>query len=163
MRPGRSTTRLRVDPNVRTPNKGYLMVEFHRSAHSPLCSLLFHNKLSTFSIQPTPPIPNMTDYETRAKEFGFATKEEIQQAYQSPDTIVLDVRSPSEIETTMKKAVQTTCTPSGCEALAANPSQFVPDASATVIIFCRSGRRTCCYCNNASLTLRQVHPKPKPC
>lgn len=86
----------------------------------------------------------MTDYETRAKDYGFATKEELKEAYDSPNTVVLDVRGPNEIEGSLKRAIQTTCTPSGCDALEANPSQFVPDSTATVIIYCKSGRRTWC-------------------
>jgi rhodanese-related sulfurtransferase len=81
-------------------------------------------------------------YAARAHEFGMATADEIRQAYARPETIVLDVRGPAEIDVAIDRAVQTTCTADGCDELAADPTQFVPDRSATVIIYCKSGRRT---------------------
>jgi rhodanese-related sulfurtransferase len=89
---------------------------------------------------------NMTtddSYAARAQEFGMATADEIRDAYARPETIVLDVRSPAEITDSIDRAVQTTCTADGCDELAADPTQFVPNRSATVIIYCKSGRRTC--------------------
>jgi rhodanese-related sulfurtransferase len=86
----------------------------------------------------------MSDYASRAHEFGLATAAEILQAYADPDTIVLDVRSPAEIidNATIRRAFVTACTVDGCDELEADPAMFVPEKDATVIIYCKSGRRT---------------------
>ena len=92
---------------------------------------------------------SLPSWEDRAKEYGFATSDEVKAALALPDTVVLDVRTPEEIaqsRRTVKPAtaanwVQTNCTAEDCAQLRASPSKFVPDKSATVVIYCRSGRR----------------------
>ena len=92
---------------------------------------------------------SMPPWEDRAKEFGFATKEEIKAALALPVTMVLDVRTPEEIAAsggtvhpaTPANWVQTNCTADDCADLRASPSMFVPDKNATIVIYCRSGRR----------------------
>lgn len=88
-------------------------------------------------------------WEERAKDYGFATKEEVKTALALPETVVLDVRTPEEIAQAGKKVhpatpanwVQTNCTADDCAHLRASPAKFVPDKSATIVIYCRSGRR----------------------
>jgi phage shock protein E len=85
----------------------------------------------------------MDSYEDRAKQFNFASKDAVQEALRQPETIVLDVRNLEEIAADGKldRAVQTGCTPDDCADLRANPTKFVSNQSATVVIYCRSGRR----------------------
>lgn len=91
-----------------------------------------------------------TDYEKRAKEYGFASPKEIKAALVNPEAYVLDVRSPDEIAQYGKLGQQntiqaqwktTSCTAFECPALSLDPTQFVPNKDATIVIYCRSGRR----------------------
>jgi hypothetical protein len=74
-----------------------------------------------------------TDYESRAKTYGFATKEQVLEALKDPSTIVLDVRSQPEIDAQgiipniKNKHVQSDCTPSTCPILESTPEKILPD------------------------------------
>jgi len=85
------------------------------------------------------------DYEDRSREYGFADVEETRRALADPRTYVLDVRTPDEIASSRRvphgRWVQTTCTAAACPDLAANPDAYVPDRAATVVVYCKSGRR----------------------
>jgi phage shock protein E len=87
----------------------------------------------------------MPDYQTRAEEFGFASPEEIRIALSRDSTDVLDVRTLDEIAAAGRlqhpKWTQIEGTPSECPGLSAAPERFVPNKDATVVIYCRSGRR----------------------
>jgi phage shock protein E len=85
----------------------------------------------------------MDPYEVRAKEYNFASFQDVKNALQSPDTVILDTRTPDEIRAagTLPNAIQTTCTATACPDLSAAPQNFVPNNKSTVVIFCRSGRR----------------------
>jgi len=86
------------------------------------------------------------DYHMRAEQFGFASPNDIKDALNAADTQVLDVRNTDEIAAAGRfdhvNYKQTNgCTPSECPALSAAPQDFCPDKEATVVIYCRSGRR----------------------
>jgi phage shock protein E len=85
------------------------------------------------------------DYQMRADEYGFASPEEIKIALSRDETHVLDVRTLDEIAAAGRLQhtnwTQTGCTPSECPDLSAAPENFVQDKDATVVIYCRSGRR----------------------
>jgi phage shock protein E len=87
----------------------------------------------------------MPDYQTRAEEFGFASREEIKIALSRDSTDVLDVRTLDEIAAAghlqHPKWTQIEGTPSECPDLNAAPEKFVQNKDATVVIYCRSGRR----------------------
>lgn len=85
----------------------------------------------------------MEDYETRAKAFDFASPDEIKAALLDGGTILLDVRSASEIEQSGKieGSINTACTREDCEELRMNPQKFVPNKESTVVMYCGSGRR----------------------
>jgi len=86
-------------------------------------------------------------YEKRAKEFGFASPVEIKSAIENPDSYVLDVRRPEEIAESAKVEHanwrQTSCTPDSCPAFEGlnDPLHILPDKNATIVVYCRSGRR----------------------
>ena len=93
----------------------------------------------------------VADYDDRAKQFNFATPDEIRSALQDNNTILLDVRSPGEIEAhgritkydTTNKVVQTTCTPTECVDLAASPQTILgsDEKNVPIVIYCGSGLR----------------------
>ena len=92
----------------------------------------------------------MPDYEERGKNYDFATPQAVLKALSQKETIVLDVRSEDEIaesgslasESAVKAQwKQTACTATECPILESDPSKFVGDKNATVVIYCRSGRR----------------------
>lgn len=71
------------------------------------------------------------DYAQRASQYGFASKEEIQEALKMPHAVVLDVRKEDEIaqdhfETNLKW-VHTGCTPSSCPILEKMPEKLLSD------------------------------------
>jgi len=88
-------------------------------------------------------------YDERAREYGFARKEEVKEALANPETVVLDVRTPEEIVEAGSKVypstpanwVQTNCNAEDCADLRATPTKFVADKTAPIVIYCRSGRR----------------------
>ena len=90
-------------------------------------------------------------YDDRAKQFNFATPDEIRSALEDNNTILLDVRSPGEIEAngritkydTTNKFVRTTCTPTECVDLAASPQTILgsDDKNVPIVIYCGSGLR----------------------
>merc|ERR1712076_195237 len=76
----------------------------------------------------------------------FASPEDIKAALADQvHTQVLDVRSEEEIAESGKldhpNWKTTRCTPVGCDALTANPAEFVPNKEDTIVIYCKSGRR----------------------
>jgi rhodanese-related sulfurtransferase len=89
------------------------------------------------------------DYESRAKQFGFAEKDAIQEALADTGTVILDVRTTEEIAADGRVSsvdhpawVQTSdCTPDGCPSLETSPETLLPNKSANIIVHCKSGRR----------------------
>jgi phage shock protein E len=85
------------------------------------------------------------DYQKRAEEFGFASPEEVRIALSRDSTDVLDVRTSDEIAAAGRlqhpKWAQIEGTPSECPDLSVAPEKFVPNKDATVVVYCRSGRR----------------------
>jgi rhodanese-related sulfurtransferase len=97
---------------------------------------------------------NMDDFETRAKQFDFASDEAIRTALEQPGTIVLDVRTQEEIakDGSLKDQTrfpdltyqQSDCTAEDCEKLRVSPEDVIPNitaSTATIVMHCRSGRR----------------------
>jgi phage shock protein E len=76
---------------------------------------------------------------------NIAPLSEVKQALQDPSTYVLDVRTPQEISDSGKvqhnRWSQVNGTPDSCDDLDQHPEKFVPDKSATIVVYCRSGRR----------------------
>ena len=96
----------------------------------------------------------MTDYETRAQQFDFASEESIREALEQPGTIVLDVRTQEEIaldgclkdQTRYPELTyaQSDCTVEDCEKLRLSPEDVIPNvttSTAVIVTHCRSGRR----------------------
>jgi phage shock protein E len=85
------------------------------------------------------------DYQMRAEEYGFASPEEIKIALSRDETHVIDVRTLDEIAASDRLQhtnwTQIECTTSECPDLCAAPEHFVNNKDATVVIYCRSGRR----------------------
>jgi len=84
-------------------------------------------------------------YESRAKEYGLASPDEVKRALADSETYVLDTRTPAEIDASDKvrhdRWVQVNCTPDSCPDLEADPAKLIPSKDATVVLYCRSGRR----------------------
>ncbi|GKY90351.1 hypothetical protein MPSEU_000009100 [Mayamaea pseudoterrestris] len=86
------------------------------------------------------------DYFERAELMDFAPLDQVAEAFRKPSTYVLDIRNDDEIE--MHGHVdhpnwkQCPGTPADNELLSTNPEAFVPDRNATIIVYCRSGRRS---------------------
>ena len=100
----------------------------------------------------------MTDiaYETRAKQFNFASDDLVRTALQQSGTIILDVRTKDEISRMGKLTdrpnfpsdvlvyKQSDCTPDDCMTLRLSPQDIIPDIAtntATIVLHCASGRR----------------------
>lgn len=96
----------------------------------------------------------MDDYDTRAKQFDFASDEAIRAALEQPGTIVLDVRTQEEIthDGSLKDQTrypdltykQSDCTAEDCEKLRLSPEDVIPNVTtntSTIVMHCRSGRR----------------------
>jgi rhodanese-related sulfurtransferase len=97
------------------------------------------------------------DYETRAKDYGIASKSEIQAALVANSPVIwMDVRTLAEIETDGR--VYPTdgqawihvpdCSPDDCPSLRSNPHQYLGSLTTesahpppTLIVHCKSGRR----------------------
>lgn len=83
----------------------------------------------------------MSDYDNRAQQYGFASKEEILKTCQAPNTVLLDVRTPGEIEATGPFKigdhpwVASSCSPTECPELEAHAQEMFPDKSGT-FLFC---------------------------
>lgn len=99
-----------------------------------------------------------TDYSSRAAVNNFAPPKEVVAALKRPNTYVLDVRGPDEIaESKLEVAegvtwVTTPCTKLECPALEADPTKFLPDKDATIVVHCASGIRA----NTAKKTLESL-------
>jgi rhodanese-related sulfurtransferase len=96
----------------------------------------------------------MDDYETRAKQFDFASGEAIRAALAQSGTIVLDVRTQEEIahDGSLKDQTrfpglmykQSDCTAEDCEKLRLSPGDVIPyvtSSTAAIVMHCKSGRR----------------------
>jgi phage shock protein E len=87
----------------------------------------------------------MSDYDERAKEYGFASKESIAKALKEPKTVLLDVRRQDEIDENgafkMKSHpwVQSSCTPTECPDLKARANELLPDKDGTFRVLSRLG------------------------
>ena len=70
-------------------------------------------------------------YEERSAEFGFVSKDQILETLKNPKAVLLDVRSPAEIqvggEITGYNSVQSDCTPAMCPTLSTEPEKLVPN------------------------------------
>jgi hypothetical protein len=78
----------------------------------------------------------MSDYDSRAQQYGFASKEEISKIVtQNPHAVLLDVRTSDEIAETGpfkigdQPWVTSSCTPDSCPELEAKADQLLPDKS----------------------------------
>jgi rhodanese-related sulfurtransferase len=99
----------------------------------------------------------MADYEARAKDYGIASKSEIQAMTVAKSPVIwMDVRTLAEIEADGRvyphNECQTwihvpDCSPDDCPSLRTQPEQYLGSDSAhvspppTLIIYCKSGRR----------------------
>jgi phage shock protein E len=87
----------------------------------------------------------MSDYNTRAAQYSFSTPEQVQAALADESTYVLDVRNATEIAADGKidhvRYVQSACTPDAAPELEGNASKLLPEKIATVVVYCKSGRR----------------------
>jgi rhodanese-related sulfurtransferase len=100
-----------------------------------------------YSVQHDHHIADMTDYESRAETYGFATKREIKEALSKPETVIMDVRTAEEIATDGRVHTEnpwvhvTDCTAEDCASLRASPEEFVKYKNVGIVIHCKSGRR----------------------
>jgi len=97
------------------------------------------------------------DYPARAAANDFDPPSTIVSALKQPNTYVLDVRGVDEIAQAKKlnladgvKWATTPCTKAECPELLANPTLFLPDKDATIVVHCASGIRA----NTAKKTLQ---------
>lgn len=87
------------------------------------------------------------DYADRAAANNFDPPSEIVQALKTPKTYVLDVRGPDEIAGSKLMVedgvtwVTTPCSKAECPELQADPTSFLPDKDATIVVHCASGIR----------------------
>jgi phage shock protein E len=83
--------------------------------------------------------------QTTKHAFGLTSPEAIKIALSRDETHVLDVRTLDEIAAAGRlqhpKWTQIEGTPSECPGLSEVPEKFVHDKDATVVVYCRSGRR----------------------
>lgn len=91
---------------------------------------------------------NMSDYETRAQNFGLALEAELKQTLEDGlDVVLLDVRTEQEIAASGKferqgrKWLQVACSPDSAEVLANTSDSLFPSKNTPIIIYCGSGRR----------------------
>jgi phage shock protein E len=75
----------------------------------------------------------------------IAPPSEVKRALEDPNTYVLDVRTPEEISESgrvhHKHWSQVNGTPDSCPDLESHPERYVEDKAATIVVYCRSGRR----------------------
>ncbi len=78
----------------------------------------------------------MSDYDTRAREYSIASKEEIVDLMdRNPSTVLLDVRTLAEISETGALRignhpwVTSSCTPTACPELETGAHKLLPDKS----------------------------------
>lgn len=77
-----------------------------------------------------------TDYDSRAQQYGFASREDTRKTMSHPKLVLLDVRTPAEIAATgpfpadNATHVASSCTPSECPELESSKCQeLLPDKS----------------------------------
>mmetsp|Transcript_23396 Transcript_23396/g.38725 ORF Transcript_23396/g.38725 Transcript_23396/m.38725 type:complete len:106 (-) Transcript_23396:430-747(-) len=74
----------------------------------------------------------------------ISTPEEVKKAAEHPDTLILDVRTVEELQ---ESSLQTrdfkhaACQLQECSDLMSRAEELFPNKTATIIVFCRSGRR----------------------
>ena len=88
----------------------------------------------------------MTDYNSRAVTYGFASKEDIVATSQLSNVVFLDVRTPQEVhvDKLIPRAgrwATCSCTTEAAPELETEASSLLPDKEAPIIIYCGSGRR----------------------
>ena len=73
-----------------------------------------------------------------------SSQSQIIQAFRNPKTVVVDVRSPSEISSRVdaRNWINAPGTPFDCPSLRTQASTLLPDKSAPVIVYCASGKRS---------------------
>ena len=88
----------------------------------------------------------MTDYDSRAATYDFASKEDIMATSQLATVVFLDVRTPQEVQVARfiplaGAWVTCSCTAEAADELESEASTLLPDKEAPVIIYCGTGRR----------------------
>jgi rhodanese-related sulfurtransferase len=113
------------------------------------------NPLKTTVLSHSQPInqsinQSIMSYQDRARDFGFATKDQLKQVLDDQEhrAVVLDVRSQDEIRVSGKfeygnntKWVQAACMPNDATELESSSEFLLPDKDAPVVVYCKSGRR----------------------
>ena len=85
----------------------------------------------------------MSDFDARKKEYNLTSFAETRAALSDPDTIVIDIRRPDEIDDHVQHANyhQVTVTLDDASALEACAPTMLPKKDAKIFVYCRSGRR----------------------
>jgi rhodanese-related sulfurtransferase len=98
------------------------------------------------------------DYPTRAAANNFDPPETIVTALKKPTTYLLDVRGADEIAQAKFTApngvtwVTTPCSKAECPELESDPTKFLPNKDAIIVVHCASGIRA----NTAKQTLKRL-------
>jgi hypothetical protein len=75
----------------------------------------------------------MSDYETRAQTYGLANADQLKQALQDPDSVLVDTRNDDEIQASGKferaghQYMCTPGTPSECKLLSISSDELLPN------------------------------------
>lgn len=102
----------------------------------------------------------MSDFIVRQKDYHLSSAEETRAALAQPDTIVLDIRTPEEIDASggmisHPNVHQVTVSLTDASALVKQAPTLLPQQdkdNATIFVYCRSGRRA----TNAVRTLHEM-------
>ena len=98
----------------------------------------------------------MTDFATRQKEYNLLCFDETRAAIRNPDTIVIDLRKPEEINDEGKiersNFHNIVVSLDDASALEACAPTTLPDKNASILVYCKSGRRA----TNAVKTLHKL-------
>jgi rhodanese-related sulfurtransferase len=152
--PTQSLTRLAVRRRFQVVSSKEQFSAQHATGISDTTAITTTHQLCRQFVRTRPSFSSMmADYETRAKDYGFASKSEIQalSVVKSP-VIWMDVRTLAEIEADGRvyphNEYQTwihvpDCTPDDCPSLRTKPEQYLDSISSppTLILYCKSGRR----------------------